>query len=534
MRAAVLTGIVALSLTAAGLLSPHMGPPYARLRQWIEQRLPLRSPAAERTVPGMPPVAPQQNAAADDRPEAGLGCDLGLSPSSTHERCLQLSINRDGARRREKGERIYVRCSAYDRFSGRGWSSSRASRRTVRDIDDGARDGRIRLRRATINEVSCSIIRLGEQGNIVPTIPTVITLQLESAEQDGNDNLFSSLISTNETAAICSMVSSDVRWTDLNPSQRVTGRTAAVYSRLPDDALSRRVRAMVREWAGSEDHPGAIADRILERLRSEYEYASDIKHPTGTNPLEDFLFKARKGDCRFFASGLALALRAASIPSRLASGYCGGEYDPETKLYTFFTDDAHAWVEVYVEGFGWVLIDPTPPVAGAPSAPREARSTIHADTTGTNKAGKQADSRENASGKTETGRWIPGRSLGPWIGGMTMLLAVVIFLVVRSLASWAARRDEERRYGTCRKPNYFRLFCSHYARRGMPIRKGQTAREYLNALKQHGLVGDDCDPLVDYFERTAYGQFPSSPMAESRFKSLVHHLQNRQPPPARG
>jgi hypothetical protein len=56
-------------------------------------------------------------------------------------------------------------------------------------------------------------------------------------------------------------------------------------------------------------------------------------------------------------------LRAVGIPSRVVIGYQGGEYNSITETYTVRQFDAHAWVEYWVSGSGWVRLDPTASVA---------------------------------------------------------------------------------------------------------------------------------------------------------------------------
>lgn len=81
--------------------------------------------------------------------------------------------------------------------------------------------------------------------------------------------------------------------------------------------------------------------------------------PTGGHALEQFLFEDKQGHCEFFASSFALLLRAAGVPCRLVGGYVGGEYN-ELGGYYLVTDDlAHVWVEAWIDGSGWLRIDPS-------------------------------------------------------------------------------------------------------------------------------------------------------------------------------
>lgn len=80
---------------------------------------------------------------------------------------------------------------------------------------------------------------------------------------------------------------------------------------------------------------------------------------TGDRAVERFLFEKKQGHCEFFASSFALLLRAAGVPCRLVGGYLGGEYNRSGGYYLVSEDKAHVWVEAYIEGNGWVRIDPS-------------------------------------------------------------------------------------------------------------------------------------------------------------------------------
>jgi len=77
------------------------------------------------------------------------------------------------------------------------------------------------------------------------------------------------------------------------------------------------------------------------------------------DPVEDFLFNRRRGHCEYFASALALMLRAVDVPSRLVTGFKGADRLGSTAAYEVQQRHAHAWVEAYIEE-KWIVLDPTP------------------------------------------------------------------------------------------------------------------------------------------------------------------------------
>jgi transglutaminase-like putative cysteine protease len=74
--------------------------------------------------------------------------------------------------------------------------------------------------------------------------------------------------------------------------------------------------------------------------------------------LVDFLFTGHRGYCEQFASAMAIMLRTLGVPARVAVGFTPGTVTGGSRLIT--TEDAHAWVEVWFPGAGWLPFDPTP------------------------------------------------------------------------------------------------------------------------------------------------------------------------------
>jgi protein-glutamine gamma-glutamyltransferase len=112
------------------------------------------------------------------------------------------------------------------------------------------------------------------------------------------------------------------------------------------------------------------ARRLESHLIDNYTYTLDFVGRSPDNPIEDFLFRYRSGQCEYFASSMVLMLRSQGVPARLVTGFLGGEYNPFEGYYIVRENNAHAWVEAYLPGQGWRIFDPTPP-AGRPAAGRE-------------------------------------------------------------------------------------------------------------------------------------------------------------------
>ena len=127
---------------------------------------------------------------------------------------------------------------------------------------------------------------------------------------------------------------------------------------------SRRLAAFGRDAAGGADparDPFLFARRLEAYLSTRFLYTLELPR-SGPNPVEEFLFERRAGNCESFASAMALVLRENGVASRLVTGFAGGELGPFGSYFLVRGRDAHAWVEAWCgPARGWVPFDPTPP-----------------------------------------------------------------------------------------------------------------------------------------------------------------------------
>lgn len=132
-------------------------------------------------------------------------------------------------------------------------------------------------------------------------------------------------------------------------------------TRLPANSNPRTV-AMVRQWVDSGDGPRRVIERALAMFRADFTYTL-TPLLLGRDSVDEFLFGTRQGYCEHYAAAFAVIMRAADIPARIVTGYQGGYPNALGGYWIVRHSDAHAWVEVWLEGEGWVRVDPTSAVA---------------------------------------------------------------------------------------------------------------------------------------------------------------------------
>jgi hypothetical protein len=148
------------------------------------------------------------------------------------------------------------------------------------------------------------------------------------------------------------------------------------YLQLP--RLDARIPPLARQISASagDNYDKAVA--IETYLRTKFGYTLQLPRTVPFDPIANFLFERKQGHCEYFASSMAVMLRALGIPSRVVNGFRTGEFNDLTSQYLVRASSAHSWVEAYFPGYGWVSFDPTP---AAPAQVRTGwgRSTLYLD-----------------------------------------------------------------------------------------------------------------------------------------------------------
>ncbi len=147
---------------------------------------------------------------------------------------------------------------------------------------------------------------------------------------------------------------------------------------------ARRTMEMAARWRAEEHDAERLVDRALAMFRDNaFRYTMSPPRLEG-DPVDRFLFETRAGFCEHFSSAFVVLMRALDIPARVVTGYQGAEHNASDDYWIVRQADAHAWAEVWLEGRGWVRVDPTAAVAperiergsagfGATAATREGR-----------------------------------------------------------------------------------------------------------------------------------------------------------------
>ena len=277
-------------------------------------------------------------------------------------------------------------------------------------------------------------------------------------------------------------------------------------------------------------------ERWLQGKRFTYELSSpDLK--AGSRVL-DFLTRVRKGNCEWFATSLTLLLRAHGQAARYVRGYWGGSHTTGTDLWTFYGTHYHAWCELWLEGVGWVPLNPTPPERLADGADPRTREAGPGD-----RASAGTDEEAAAGAGTASGlrRWVAGvfedvvarpvaRSFGAtgyYVGWM--VVGLLVLLVAWRVRWRAARAAGAQSGGKGLVQGVYAQALRVLARRGLGRRKEQTAREFLQRVR--GLLPEPgagaLERLTGQHERERYAGRPEAPgTGRGDLSALEHALKD--------
>nr|WP_307992820.1 transglutaminase-like domain-containing protein [uncultured Niameybacter sp.] len=137
-------------------------------------------------------------------------------------------------------------------------------------------------------------------------------------------------------------------------------RIYETFTQLPE-ALPERVKDLAYEITKDYSSDYDKARALESYLAGNYSYTLSPGEPTrGQDFVDEFLFDNKKGYCTYFATAMAVLSRCIGLPSRYVEGYSmSGAYKYGNDISLITSKQAHAWTEIYFEGFGWMIFEPT-------------------------------------------------------------------------------------------------------------------------------------------------------------------------------
>jgi protein-glutamine gamma-glutamyltransferase len=307
------------------------------------------------------------------------------------------------------------------------------------------------------------------------------------------------------------------------------------YLQLP--RLDPRVAPLAQQITAAESNNYDKAVVLERYLRTHFGYTLQLGHAPHGDPLAYFLFERKQGHCEYFASAMAVMLRALRIPSRVVNGFRTGEFNDVTSQYLVRASNAHSWVEAYFPEYGWISFDPTP---AAPAAVRTgwSRWALYADAMASfwrewvvsydvshqyilghraAQGGAGWIRRVRRWERLQYDAWLEaarrtGKTVSdaPWRwGGMALGLGALLVLAAFSGRLWRAARRRRVAARPERSPRvaatiWYERVLRMLAKRGWQKLPAQTPAEFVGAFKDE-MVRDPLARFAEHYERARFG-----------------------------
>ncbi len=291
--------------------------------------------------------------------------------------------------------------------------------------------------------------------------------------------------------------------------------------RLPD-GYNPRTLQRAREWREASADDRAYIQRVLAWFNAEHAYSISAP-PLGRHTADEFLFDTREGFCEHFSSAFVILMRGAGIPARVITGYTGGVPNRVGGYWVVRQMDAHAWSEVWLDGEGWVRVDPTAAVA-----PERIYDTLD-DLAGEAGLGGAlrpvfdvGDSlreawnnfvvRYDAIRQAELLQNLGWRGAGMAQVGQAFVIAAGIALGLTLLVlMWPAKGERDPLLRA------WRSFLKRWSKRGIAKRPDETAEAFLRRLRSgttSATATDEAETLVRRFIAIRYARSATDDRAE--------------------
>lgn len=142
----------------------------------------------------------------------------------------------------------------------------------------------------------------------------------------------------------------------------LTEHVRNINLQLPDQN-NPRTHTLAKEFEARYPKPVNRLNAMMNYFTSQPYFYTLTPPPVGPQQIDDFLLENKAGFCVHYASALTFMARASGIPARMVTGYQGGEWNKQAQYLSIYQYMAHAWVEVWLEGRGWIRLDPTSMIA---------------------------------------------------------------------------------------------------------------------------------------------------------------------------
>jgi transglutaminase-like putative cysteine protease len=285
---------------------------------------------------------------------------------------------------------------------------------------------------------------------------------------------------------------------NINPwsSDSYYSQSGSLYLTLPKD-LSPQVARTTSDWTSGATSAYQALQQLADHLSNtaQFKYSLDNPPLPKNEDVVDVLLQTKSGYCTYYATTMAVMGRQLGIPTRVVNGFSSGHATPTTQGWTVSGTDAHAWVQAYIPGYGWLNFDPTPgfslsnshqtqtKIPAATPKPQPTKTVAHP----TPPKSTPKHSASNNTSATASNFLLFG-SLA-----MVLLLCTIALFV-----AYTRKRRNQLQALPIDPASFFLRLCRTAARFGLGPRSWQTPYEYS------AMLGQQMPAYTGFFWRVAH------------------------------
>lgn len=305
------------------------------------------------------------------------------------------------------------------------------------------------------------------------------------------------------------------------------------YTQIPD-TVPQRVKDLAAEITASHTNNYDKVKAIEQYLSGNFPYTLTPKStPRDRDFVDYFLFEGKQGYCTYYASAMAILVRSIGLPARYIEGYMMPSSPGPDNTYVVTNETAHAWVEVYFEGFGWIPFEPTGPFTGTfyanntPSqiAGENTESTPDEDLDSTPDPGpvKNIEEIQDEPGTTTVEKSYTREIVLAAVGALALaFMALIVFNIIRRRRRIHKIMQMEPRESVL---TFYKHFMELLKLQGYPMKDGETPIQYSQRIDTYLILQPfRFRDITKTFVAARYSRNPVGEVSKENFMDFYRQM----------
>lgn len=398
--------------------------------------------------------------------------------------------------------KLYVRAKSLNNFDGvSGWSLYNP---TLKTLISSGKTVEMANSKNFGSKLEYTVEHTSEK-KLVYHMPELLRVSLSNVKILGDSSYYLPKMPVNTNGNYSYRCESNALLFDAIPlHKRSSLKVADTPANLRQNALSPELAYKLSVTAKVLDEkPGVYAKLASLRamLQHNCTYSVKVENTANLTPIENFLYHEKKGYCLHFATAGVLLCRELGIPARISFGYAGGTYFKAHDQWVLYSDNAHSWLEVKLQDYGWVILETTPSAeisqTVAPKGEIPDDLGLMSSSDSQLKEISKVDFKNLVKEIYERSRVF-----------LTVIFVLLVFLFVitgcqKSFAKkqGATDRKETQKQKNLKEKAYMKVYRKKALSKGVPMLFGDTLRSHLSRLDHLPEFHDD---LLKYHYETVY------------------------------